>query len=204
MKEHQPFEFSQNLEKVDQQIRIENLKDEVKRLTKDEMITWEEKEIQGDIEEKFWQQVLDYEKAPSSTYFKQLLQAGFEFHTPEKMDDRELKDKLWKLIHKLAQMRVFLHNTDHLSDRELYINLYIDILHEDTQILPPSPYSAFHIDLVGTGSEEDIQIYLKYYADHDSRKQWQIDFPNEPVPDHEYLPYDRDRLLPQAYEELMR
>lgn len=198
MKEHESYEISRNLKKVEQEIRIENLKDEVAQLTGSEMITWKSPKISSDVEEKFLQQVLEYEKAPDTTHFEQLLQAGFNFSPAEEMDDKAMKKKLWELIQKLAQMRVFLHSTDHLSDRELYVKLYTEVLLEETKDLFLDPGSAFHIDLAGSGGEEDIQIYLKYYADKDTRERWQNDFPNDPIPNHEALPYDRDRFLPEA------
>ena len=58
--------------------------------------------------------------------------------------------------------------------------------------------SAWHIQLLSSGSDEDNYLYLKYYADDDWRRQWHKDFPSDPIPEHEELPYDRDRLLPKA------
>jgi len=54
------------------------------------------------------------------------------------------------------------------------------------------------IDLTGSGSEEDNQIYLKYYADAEHRIQWALDWPDDIIPDHENPPFDRDRHLPQS------
>ena len=54
-----------------------------------------------------------------------------------------------------------------------------------------------HLDLVGSGSEEDIALWLKYYADEETRVQWARDFPDMVVPPHENPPYDRDRQLPK-------
>ena len=52
--------------------------------------------------------------------------------------------------------------------------------------------------LVSSGSDEDIDIWLTYYADDDSRAQWRRDFPDAEIPERKTPPYDRDRLLPQA------
>ncbi|HLJ25854.1 MAG TPA: hypothetical protein VKY85_04025 [Candidatus Angelobacter sp.] len=57
--------------------------------------------------------------------------------------------------------------------------------------------SARHIPTLGSGSEEDNQLYLKYYADDDWRRHWHENFPNDPLPAREDPPYDRDRLLPK-------
>jgi hypothetical protein len=51
--------------------------------------------------------------------------------------------------------------------------------------------------LLGGGSEEDNQLYLKYYADDDWRQHWHEDWPDDLIPAHQDPPYDRDRLLPK-------
>jgi len=63
---------------------------------------------------------------------------------------------------------------------------------------PPSlaPGSACVIDMVGSGSESDVSVYLRHYADEEHRRQWRIEFPDFDVPPHERPPYDRDRHLP--------
>jgi len=70
-------------------------------------------------------------------------------------------------------------------------------LREPMVIMPDNPDFAYHIDLVGSGSEEDI-VYLKYYADEEARRRWAADWPSERLPDHELPPFDRDRHLPQG------
>ncbi|MEI7869901.1 MAG: hypothetical protein WCI11_18595 [Candidatus Methylumidiphilus sp.] len=62
--------------------------------------------------------------------------------------------------------------------------------------MPIDGDSAWHVDLVGSGSEEDIERYLRYYADEKTRQDWAKDFPDDVVPEHETPPYDRDRHLP--------
>jgi len=57
--------------------------------------------------------------------------------------------------------------------------------------------SACHMSPLGGCSEEDTQLYLKYYADEEWRCDWQKQYPEETLPDHEDPPYDRDRFLPQ-------
>ena len=91
----------------------------------------------------------------------------------------------------------FLENTDHLSDRELYTELWKEILPEPTVLMPENPAYAQHIDMVGSGSEEHTHLYMKYYADERARRSWLKDYPDDQLPDPEKPPYDRDRFLPQ-------
>ena len=99
--------------------------------------------------------------------------------------------------HKLAQMRIFLEDTDHLSDRELYTTLWSDELREETKDVLLDQDSACHYQMLGSGSEEDAYLHFKYFADDKWRKDWLKDFPDYVMPEHEDPPYDRDRLLPR-------
>ena len=178
--------------------RIEALKRQASELVGAKMIGGEKGTCPPEVEEQFWEHVVAYEKAPWTTNFKQLEDAGMQLPAPETLDDQALTAKLWELIGRLAFMRVFLENTDHLSDRALYTALWSDLLREETKDLAMDEDSACHFDLVGSGSEEDTQLYLKYYADEEARRQWHSDFPDDPLPDPEDPPYDRDRFLPYA------
>ena len=154
-------------------------------------------EVPEEVEEGFWKYVVDYEEAPWTTHFQQLESAGVSLPAPDSLKDEELTAKLWDLIQKLALLHVFIEQTDHLSDRELYTHLLTVSLREETKALPLAANSAYHIQMLGSCSEEDMLLYLKYYADDDFRRQWHKDWPKDPIPRHEDPPYDRDRLLPK-------
>lgn len=177
--------------------RIENLKRRAEELCDGQMELVGPDDCPAETEEAFWKNVVDYEEAPWTTHFHQLETAGVSLPPPESLSDQELTTKLWDVIHKLALLRVFITETDHLSDRELYTHLWTDSLREESKALPVAPNSAYHIQMLGSGSEEDNLLYLKYYADDASRQHWQEEFPNNPVPRHEDPPYDRDRVLPK-------
>ena len=136
--------------------------------------------------------------APWTTNFQQLEEAGIELPDPETMNDEKLTAKLWEVIEALARMRVFLESTNHLSDRELYTELWKDVLREETKAMVYDEYSAWHIDLIGSGSDEHTDLWMKYYADEKTRRQWMKDWPDYEMPEHEDPPYDRDRHLPNA------
>jgi hypothetical protein len=181
----------------DEDKRIEQLKRRAEELCEGQMQAGNPDDCPGEIEESFWKQVVEYEEAPWTTHFHELETAGVSFPAPDSMNDQELTVKLWEVIHKLALLRVFIEQTDHLSDRELYTHLWSDTLREETKALPPAANGSCHIELLGGWSAEDTELFLKYYADEDWRRQWHEEWPQDPIPVHEDPPYDRDRLLPK-------
>src|SRR4029078_549959 len=122
---------------------------------------------------------------------------GLELPAPEEMDDALLGVRLWELIQRLASLRIFLSSTEHLRDRELYTELWSDILRQETKDIAYSEYSACHIDLLGSGSDEHPLRYMRYFAGEDERRRWMESFPDYEMPPHEDPPHDRDRHLPQ-------
>lgn len=184
-------------EKKTPEERIEDLKRRAEELCGGQMEVGTLDDYPSEVEEGFWKYVVDYEEAPWTTNFQQLENAGVSLPPPDSLTDEELTAKLWEVIQKLALLHVFVEQTDHLSDRELYTHLWTDSLREETKALALAANSAYHIQLLGSYSEEDMVLYLKYYADEDWRRQWHKDWPNDPIPAHEDPPYDRDRLLPK-------
>jgi hypothetical protein len=177
--------------------KIAELKRQAQELAGGKMVEGELEECPPEVTEQFWEQVVAYEKAPWTTNFKQLEESGMQLPAPETLDDEQLTLKLGELIQRLALLRVFLEETDHLSDRELYTLLWSDMLREETKAVTLDEDSACHMSPLGGCSEEDIHLYLKYYADERWRRNWQEEYPQETLPEHEDPPYDRDRFLPQ-------
>ena len=183
--------------------RIEALKRRAKELSGGAMMASNSDDTPVEVEEEFWKYVVDYEEAPWTTNFQQLEDAGVSLPSPDSLNDEQLTAKLWEVIQKLGLLNVFIEQTDHLSDRELYSHLWNDSLREDTKMFPMAANAAYHIQLLGSGSDEDNLQYLKYYADDMFRRQWHKDFPSDPMPEHEDPPYDRDRLLPKPDYDAM-
>ena len=152
----------------------------------------------ADMEEEFLRHVLEYETAEQISLLRLLENSGLEVPAPETLDDNALKIKLKEMIDRMASVGAYLLHTNHLSDRDLYAYLYHEALREETVLFPENPSYAYMIDLTGSGSEDDNQTYLKYYADEQYRRQWAHDWPDDRMPDHEEPPFDRDRFLPQS------
>ena len=112
----QQSDLSRELEKADQRIRIETLKREAEEVCGAEIV-----EGGGDddedlsVIEEFWEHVLAFEKAPLGTQFEQLHKAGVALPAPDSLSDAVLHEKLWEVINKLAELRVFLYHTVHFA-----------------------------------------------------------------------------------------
>ena len=152
----------------------------------------------SEVKDEFWDDVAAFEQREHQSLFDVLTESGISLPAPDEMDDPQLTEKLWDVVHALSQVGTFLHSTNHLSDRQLYTDLWADLFHEPVVLIPDNPDYAYHLDMIGSGSEEHIALYLKYYADEEERQRWRAEWPSEDIPEHEDPPYDRDRLLPQA------
>jgi len=121
----------------DQKKRIAKLKQKVDEIAGRETAKFESEDVNPDLSEEFWQQIVEYETAPMTTEFQLLEDAGVILPPPEEMDDETLSKKLWALIGRLAKMRTFVESTNHLSDRELYERLWRDTLREERPNIQP-------------------------------------------------------------------
>lgn len=120
---------------------------------------------------------------------------GTEYQSADQLDDDALRSALGRLIEDMADIGMILSSTDHLSDRELYEKLLGEILLEPVTIQPEGITGFTFIDILGGWSDEDTEIYLRYYADEETRRDWAEDY-GAPIPPKEKPPYDRDRHLP--------
>ena len=145
---------------------------------------------------QFLRQVLAFEEGGTTTLLVELQRIGIEVPSPAALSDDALTHKLWEIINGLAGLRVFLDQTNHLSDRALYALLHGELLPDEMDELRPDDGGVWHLNLLGGCSEQDIELYLKYYADEKWRRSWLADWPDYDMPPHEDPPHDRDRFLP--------
>jgi hypothetical protein len=185
------------LDRADREIRIEKLRREIQEVAGNEMMSGKVADFDSKVEEAFLEHVLALETHGFVCPFDALTRDGFELPPPEKLDNAALTAKLRDLISVLAACRLFLHSTDHMSDRELYAWLWSDGLREELMGFG-LPMGNCHLDVLGACREEDIILQMRYYADEEERVRWAADFPDFPMPPREKPPFDRDRHLPQA------
>ena len=98
-------------------------------------------------EEFEWTMVYDLEHAPTVTSRARLLEYGIIPVPPQEMPDpTSLHDELWTVIEGLSLCGIYLLNTGHLTDADLYARLYYRILDEETRLMPPSSEASDYID----------------------------------------------------------
>jgi hypothetical protein len=192
--ENDPLDF----DRIDREIRINQMEEELKDLSGGQMVSGGASEdCPPEVKEKFLEHVLKFERGEWTTHVELLKGLGIELPPPDELDDAAVTARLWEVIRGLERLHTYLYCTNHLSDRELYTHLWKDALREHTVDMSSEPGAACHLDLLGSGNEEDTRLYLKHYADEAWRQDWQKSFPDFVLPAHQDPPYDRDRHLPR-------
>ena len=169
----------------DRQRRIRQLEQEIRALGASFHV---DDGVDEHTTESFLESVLVFERSPMTTLRQQLAASGYNAPVNE-------PSSLWTLLHQLAFIGVFVENTDHLDDRELYHWLARQI--DEPTRFPEASGFAMHLDIIGGGTAENNEIYLKYYASDDDRKVWRSEFPGKALPARAPAPHDRDRYLPK-------
>jgi hypothetical protein len=182
---------------IDREIRIEKMKRELDEIAGGKVHSGNFGPVPSKLEEAFLEQALAYERAEFDTNFNRLVQRGVAMPPATELDDAAVSEKLWEVVRELGEMRCFLHDTNHLGDRELYDWLWTSGLRDDSPNLSEMAAAGWHTSPIGGCNDEDTAVWLRYYADDEDRQRWHLGFPNDPMPAHEALPFDRDCHLPK-------
>lgn len=177
--------------------RIRKLKQQAEELAGEPFEAFIDEDCPPEVEEEFWEQVVAYEQAEGRQLCDFLTEKGVALPPPDTLDDGQIAAKLREIIDVMALLGAYLTNTDHLGERDLYAFLWSEGLHEYATLIPENPDFAFVLDLLGSGSEEENRLFLKYYATEDYRREWAEQWPDDVVPNRETPPFDRDRFLPK-------
>jgi hypothetical protein len=105
----------------DQEMRIEKLKAQLDSLGEG---LSDHSGLSADMEEEFLKHILAFESADQTSLLQWLENAGQDVPPPGELDDAQLNAKLWEVINRMASLGAYLHNTNHLSDRQLYTWLF--------------------------------------------------------------------------------
>lgn len=181
----------QETAEIERRMNINRLQNEAGELAGGQMTGFSSDEAPSEVLEQFWQNIVAFEKAPLVTMHQKLAQTDITLPPDGELDDANIHTKLWQIIRWLAEVGTVLEDTDHLSDRELYVWLRDDYFHEQVEDL-----AGWHASPVGSCDEDDMKIIFRYYADEDWRAQWAEDYPEFEMPPREKPPFDRDKSLP--------
>ena len=117
---------------------------------------------------------------------------------PAEITDETLTPILWELLHNLARRGFYVLHTDHVSDRELYAELWERGLRDPAHLPGRNPRGGWFHDLLGSCGEDDMQLWLRYYASDEERAQHAKEYPNDTIPPKEKPPCHRDWRLPKG------
>lgn len=132
-----------------------------------------------EVENRYLESMIAWERAPQipiSRWFDPPL----AMPTSSSLDDESLRKILWDVIEQLFCRRIVLDFTDHLSDRDLYALIRRDILPTPVKRVD-LPDNYFHWDC-SANDEDDLSVWLTYYASDEEREQWLEEEGREPPP----------------------
>jgi hypothetical protein len=184
-------DFSEWLERINESIARES--DAADPLVTD--LSKQDEVTKGNLLKAIRQWIKRIEQAPKTTWFQELDVRGFTPAT--KVSEKAIPDALFGLIEALASMRVFLVNTDHLDDWELYQMLVGNVIRQPVAHVPFDERTGIVIDIVACEVAEDPTDWLKYYANNRERMEWAKQNPGKPLPQQTQTPYKRDYRLPK-------
>ena len=193
-----PFADESDDPDVDQEIRIEKLKDEIAEAAGGEMHEMKTGDLPPAIEEAFLEQVRDMERVGWQRPMDELAARGTAPLPPDELTDDSLPPHLWNLLHHLACRGFYVLHTDHLSDRTLYEVLWKKGLREEAILPGRSRTGGFFYDTIGSYGPDELEIHERYYESEKDRARHLAEFPNSTPPPRERPPFSRDWRLPKG------
>lgn len=117
---------------------------------------------------------------------------------PAEITDETLTPILWELLHNLSLRGFYILHTDHLSDRDLYAELWERGLRDPAQLPGRNPRGGWFHDFLGSWGDAEMQLWLRYYAGDDERAKHATSWPKDTIPPKEKPPFNRDWRLPKG------
>jgi len=174
-------------DEVDLLLRNAELRDELERYFDESISRVNVQQLTLAAENEFLACMLAWEQAPVLPIYRWF---DPELRPPrtEALSDEDLRHILSDVVQKLFSKRIVLDFTDHLCDRDLYTMIFRDILPaREKKIDWPNNY--LHWDC--TGADGDPEVWLRYYASDEARKDWAESY-RQPLPPTSPLPHPRN------------
>lgn len=168
-------------------LRNAELRDELEPFSDDSLLMLNSAEVPTPVENEFLESMLAWERAPVLPIAR-WFEPELKLPPPEELSDEELHDRLWRVIHQLYSRRIVLDFTDHLSDRELYVLIFRDILPSQEKRIDARRH-YLHWDCADVST--DPETWLRYYATNEERQCW-VESTTCELPPPSVPPYPRE------------
>jgi hypothetical protein len=89
-------------------------------------------------------------------------------------------------------------HTNHLTDHELYAKLWGRGMRDQAHLPGRNPRGGWFHDFLGGWDEDDIQLWLRYYASDEDRTKHAQEYPKDLIPPKEKTIHNRDWRLPKG------
>lgn len=129
---------------------------------------------------------------------QQLAELNIPLLPPAEITDETLTPILWELLHNLALRGFYVLHTDHLSDRELYAELWERGLRDPAYLPGRNPRGGWFHDFLGSWGENEMQLWLRHYASDEQRAKHALEWPKDTLPPKEKPSCNRDWRLPKG------
>lgn len=129
---------------------------------------------------------------------EQLAQKHIPLLPPAEITDETLTPILWELLHNLSLQGFYVLHTDHFSDRELYAELWERGLRDPCHLPGRNPRGGWFHDFLGSWGEDEMQLWLRYYATENERAKHAQEYPKDSIPPNEKPISHRDWRLPKG------
>lgn len=129
---------------------------------------------------------------------EQLARKNIPLLPPAEITDETLTPILWELLHNLSLQGFYVSHTDHLSDLDLYAELWERGLRDPCHLPGRNPRGGWFHDFLGSWGEEQMQLWLRYYATDDERAKHTREYPKDNIPPKEKPVSNRDWRLPKG------
>ena len=123
------------------------------------------------------------------TPYNELEKRGWVPPPVEDLTDADVTRELTNLIWGLADLGIYIDSIDHLDDRTAYTML-CEFCDEPNMFFPGNKSTCCGWSPIGGCTDEDTEVYLRYYADEETRTRWAKDF-GEIFPASELPPHPR-------------
>jgi len=129
---------------------------------------------------------------------EQLARKNIPLLPPAEITDETLSPILWELLHNLSLQGFYVLHTDHFSDRELYAELWERGLRDPCHLPGRNPRGGWFHDFLGSWGDEQMQLWLRYYASDDERAKHAQEYRKDKIPPKEKPISNRDWRLPKG------